>query len=321
MRTPSQARLRRILGCVAGLALAAAPVRGVEAPCRFDVPAAEAPVTLKQFAAQSGRQILFAPGALAGSKTNAVRGEHTPREALTLMLEGTGLVARVDPETGAVAVRLERAAAPAAASPAAPAPPGRAGRAPEVVQMPAVEVAESRLASEPEQGVDRSVIHLGGARLTVRRFQTLPELKGRSYVLLPLRRSNLGTAQFQEYADLTARELGARGMQQHATADAGATDYLITLDYAVGEPSVGLGATGGPGGGTHPVDDRYPHYVDLKIYNGHVQEKGDWTLKYECRVEGYGYAKDLSIIVPRGLRVILMERPSSSSFPLGPRDE
>lgn len=87
----------------------------------FDVPAGEAAQTLKQFAAQAGREIVFAPAAVAGKKTNAVKGELTPREALDLMLSDSGLVATQDAKTGAFAVRRD-AKPPAPAEKPAPAP-------------------------------------------------------------------------------------------------------------------------------------------------------------------------------------------------------
>jgi hypothetical protein len=310
---------------VVSLGLAAAAGSAVETPCSFEVPAGDALRTLKEFAAQAGREIVFAPGGLDGVKTNAVSGDHTPREALGLMLAGTGLVAKVDPGTGAVAVRLDDRLRDTARGPAkvevAQANPARETG---VVRLPVVEVIGSRpsdRAVRPESEVEHSVVYAGGARLAVSRFHRLPELKGMTYILLPLQRAYLGTAQFQEYADLTAEELGARGMVRRAMEDAGKTDYLITLDYALGEPSLGVGETGGPGGGTHPIDDRYPHLVDLKIYNGRARENGEWVLRYEGRVNGMGYGKDLSLIVPRSLKVILTDLPDVATFPLGPRDQ
>ena len=71
----------------------------------FNLPAGVAGETLKQFAKQAGREIVFAPEAVGTVPTNAVKGELTPREALDQMLAGTGLVASQDVKTGALAVR------------------------------------------------------------------------------------------------------------------------------------------------------------------------------------------------------------------------
>lgn len=70
----------------------------------FDLAAGPAEKTLKQFAAQSGCELVFASQGVAAVPTKAARGEFTPREALDLMLAGTGLVAAQDTKTGAFAV-------------------------------------------------------------------------------------------------------------------------------------------------------------------------------------------------------------------------
>jgi TonB-dependent receptor len=71
----------------------------------FDVPAGEAAATLKQFARQAGREIVFVPEVVGDVQTRPVRGELAPAEALREMLSGTGLVAGQDERTGAFAVR------------------------------------------------------------------------------------------------------------------------------------------------------------------------------------------------------------------------
>jgi TonB-dependent receptor len=71
----------------------------------FELAAGPANVTLKQFAEQAGREIVFMASEVAGTETTAVRGRFIPREALGLMLGKTGLVISVDPKTGAFAVR------------------------------------------------------------------------------------------------------------------------------------------------------------------------------------------------------------------------
>ncbi|MES2692249.1 MAG: Plug domain-containing protein, partial [Verrucomicrobiota bacterium] len=80
----------------------------------FDVPAGNASETLKRFASQAGREIVFSVDAVGDVKTHAVKGVLTSREALDAMLMETGLVARQDEKTGALAVRRERAEVPRA---------------------------------------------------------------------------------------------------------------------------------------------------------------------------------------------------------------
>jgi outer membrane receptor protein involved in Fe transport len=71
----------------------------------FDVPAGEAAQTLKDFAAQAQREIVYTPESVAGLRTNPARGDLSPREALDMMLADTGLTATQDVQTGAFAVR------------------------------------------------------------------------------------------------------------------------------------------------------------------------------------------------------------------------
>ena len=87
----------------------------------FNVPAGRAAQTLKQFASQAAREIVFAPEVVGDVKTNAVAGELTPRAALDAMLADTGLVAAQEQKTGAFAVRpAPRAAEKNGPSPTAP---------------------------------------------------------------------------------------------------------------------------------------------------------------------------------------------------------
>jgi len=86
--------------------LFAFPARAADdAKKSFDVPAGDAAQTLKQFAAQAGREIVFAPEIVGGVTTSAVKGDLTPRAALDKLIAGTGLVAAQEPKTGAFAVR------------------------------------------------------------------------------------------------------------------------------------------------------------------------------------------------------------------------
>jgi iron complex outermembrane recepter protein len=72
----------------------------------FDVPPGEAAQTLKRYASQAGREIVFAES-VGSVPTNAVKGELTPREALDVLLADTGLVGTIDAKTGAIAIRRE----------------------------------------------------------------------------------------------------------------------------------------------------------------------------------------------------------------------
>ncbi len=71
----------------------------------FDLPAGPAGETLKAFARQAGREIVFSADTVGGIPTKAVLGEYTPRDAIEQMLADTGLAATQDARTGAFAVR------------------------------------------------------------------------------------------------------------------------------------------------------------------------------------------------------------------------
>lgn len=93
-----------------GLAVAAAPLVAapVEAKRAFDLPRGDAATTLRQFAAASGRSLVFVTDKVRGESTNAVRGQFTPREALERMLAGSSLEASQDAATGALVVSRRR---------------------------------------------------------------------------------------------------------------------------------------------------------------------------------------------------------------------
>lgn len=61
----------------------------------FEIAAGDAATTLKQFAAQAHVQLLFDYKAVARLKTPALRGQYEPREALNVLLRGTGFSFRV----------------------------------------------------------------------------------------------------------------------------------------------------------------------------------------------------------------------------------
>lgn len=103
-------RLHRITAfTVASLALAVAlpsPLAAADAAAKksFDIPAGSAAATLKQFAAQSGTQVIFPEDAIEGTRTKALKGDYTPAEAIERLLAGTALVAARDEKSGSFAV-------------------------------------------------------------------------------------------------------------------------------------------------------------------------------------------------------------------------
>jgi iron complex outermembrane receptor protein len=86
----------------------------------YNISAGPADTALKQFSAQSGEQLLYSTGAVAGVATPAVTGHLTAREALDRLVAGTELTVRQDERTGALAVARGNAAVDSGV--AAPAP-------------------------------------------------------------------------------------------------------------------------------------------------------------------------------------------------------
>jgi iron complex outermembrane receptor protein len=86
----------------------------------FNLPADSAEKSLKKFSIQSGLEVLFATDNAAGVKTNAVKGDFTPREAVQRLLAGTALAAALDEKTGTLTVsRVPNGSRAAVAGPTA----------------------------------------------------------------------------------------------------------------------------------------------------------------------------------------------------------
>lgn len=71
---------------------------------QYDIPAVAAEMSLKSFSRQSGVELVFPTKAVAGVRTNAVRGSMTAEEALAKMLAGTELFVIRDSKTGALTI-------------------------------------------------------------------------------------------------------------------------------------------------------------------------------------------------------------------------
>lgn len=99
--------IRRALPLALSLLFAAAAGAAEPAKIKFDLAAGEASQTLKQFAAQAKREILFPTQRMGGVKTHAVQGELTVREGLDRLLAGTDLQVIEDKQTGALVVSGE----------------------------------------------------------------------------------------------------------------------------------------------------------------------------------------------------------------------
>ncbi|HEU5080735.1 MAG TPA: TonB-dependent receptor [Opitutaceae bacterium] len=92
------------------LLLSATALSGAEqTKINFNIAASEAAQTLKVFAQQAQREIIFSTKAVAGIKTNALQGEFTAREGLSILLAGTNLRVFEDEKTGSIAIDVAEA--------------------------------------------------------------------------------------------------------------------------------------------------------------------------------------------------------------------
>ena len=89
----------------------AKPVEGTLArQMQFDIGASDLRSAISRFSRATGVQVIVAPDVVAKRRTAGVRGAHSVREALDLMLRGTNLSASI---SDGVAVLKPVAAAPA----------------------------------------------------------------------------------------------------------------------------------------------------------------------------------------------------------------
>ncbi|GAB1488238.1 TonB-dependent receptor [Opitutaceae bacterium] len=89
------------LACFLFLSAFAAETRKVA----FDLPAGGAGETLKRFAQQAEREIVYAPESVSALRTPALKGDYRVLEALALLLANSGFTAYEDPQTGALTLQ------------------------------------------------------------------------------------------------------------------------------------------------------------------------------------------------------------------------
>ena len=106
MTFPSRGRFcRRLFWLVlVGVLVLRNAVIGAESLHAFDIPAGDAERTLKQFAVQSGLEVLFSTDAARGVRTKAVKGRLVAGEAVKQMLSGTPLYVVHDSKNGVLRI-------------------------------------------------------------------------------------------------------------------------------------------------------------------------------------------------------------------------
>jgi iron complex outermembrane receptor protein len=122
---------------LATLWLAICPVVNAMADSvEFDIAAQPMPQALKRFAAQAHLQLLFDYKAVEALKTSAVRGRFEARDALGMLLRGTGLTfQQVNDHT--IAIKTSKTTSDEQAAPAAP-----SGETQDRIPVPGVRVAQ-----------------------------------------------------------------------------------------------------------------------------------------------------------------------------------
>jgi Gram-negative bacterial tonB protein./Secretin and TonB N terminus short domain. len=114
---------------------------------QIDVPAGELITALKALTQQSGVDLVYRSEQLEGLSTQGVSGEFSPQEAVTKLLEGTGLTVKTDP-SGAMLIALPRSAPTSGSTPSpAPKAPATAKSRQTSVQQPAARSGDATIDS------------------------------------------------------------------------------------------------------------------------------------------------------------------------------
>jgi outer membrane receptor protein involved in Fe transport len=149
-------------------------VAATESLRQYDIPAGPLSTALAAWGVQSDRQLVFAPGLVAGKQSRGVSGSHGAEQALTQLLAGTGLAwKRVNGQT----YTLEHAPPPrpvdAHQKPASKSGAPSSAAAQEVTQLSAVSVTGTRIRG----GVTASpTITIGAQQIQQEGFTDLGEV-------------------------------------------------------------------------------------------------------------------------------------------------
>ncbi|MEN9636329.1 MAG: hypothetical protein RL077_4733 [Verrucomicrobiota bacterium] len=209
--------------------LAAAPEKE-----SFDIPADTAAAALRKFATQAKREVIFAADAPGGVKTNPVRGQLTPEEAVAQLLEGTGLKATQDAASGAFMINrtaLPNAprATPARTADARPAQTSSAAEAAATVELSPFEVR-----AEDDAGY-QAANTTSGSRLNARLKDTPASISSFTPEFL----TDIAATNLQEmlsYATNIEAELedGQGGFNNAAGRDSTGGDYSFRVRGIIG---------------------------------------------------------------------------------------
>lgn len=205
-----------------GVALCVA-ARAAEAKKTYDLPAAPADEALKRFAEVSDCETLFAADVVRDVRTNPVKGDYTPQEAIDALLAGTGLVATQDQKTGAFALRRKAPANKVRADPAAPsAVIGTPSGVRETLQLEAYEVTGSHIKRLEAEG-PQPVASFSSAEIEARGYQTVGDfIQSLSF--------NSGTVNTVDLPSGVSGQPYARGATTMNPRGLGAQRFLVLLN-------------------------------------------------------------------------------------------
>lgn len=184
------------------------------------------------------------------------------------------------------------------------------------------------------------------------RTHNLRAERGKTFTVVPLRRENIGSAEFKAYAALLAAQLDRQGLTYLPTEETGLNDYVVGLDYGTSgpkqlkynEPILGLSSgqstyvTGvAVGSGANSAIGQLGQFVgerttnptsavvgsssgQITYYKQYVRvvvfdgrmEPGHLVKRYDGNAVAVGEHQDLARIVPAGLSALLREFPGES---------
>lgn len=179
----------------------------------FSIPGGSLDAALEALARQSGIQLLYAPELVAGRRSEGLRGDLAPADALARLLRGTGLQAvAVNPRTFLLQRRPEKARLPAPA-PVQPAGPRS------IAELDAVQVTGSRIGREslgivtpsPVSLITREDIEASGYQTLFDLLRTRPGMVGHHPVDVAVEGGRTGIQQpFATAATTSLNALGPR---------------------------------------------------------------------------------------------------------------
>lgn len=135
-------QLLRTALCTSVLLLSAPVIAQVEHPVTYDIAAQSLGEALNAFGLRSGVRLTFSSKAVAGKRAPELRGEYPPREALDILLRGSGLSYRIGEDNSVVISAAEKKVSLAAPEGARRNDPEPTQQAPEEIIVTAQKRAE-----------------------------------------------------------------------------------------------------------------------------------------------------------------------------------